>query len=166
MASQKEKDLQEQLDKANASFVELTKENELLKSDDAIGKLTAALDEKAVELSTANEKLQAAEEKIASLSADLTEKNTALEDALNINQDLTAEIEKLSAGDGSKKAETKVVAADHNKLSFEHDGVTIGFNYPKTTLGKDKINAEQIAASPELQQKLIEMKHGILKFPA
>lgn len=126
--------------------------------------LQEQLDQATVELSIANEKIEVLEKEKASLKADLAEKQTALDDALSINADLTDQVEKLSketTDDSTKKVEKKV---DHNALSFENDGRAVGFNYPKTVWKKQPITAEDIVANPELQAQLIAAHHGILKF--
>lgn len=138
----------------------MTKEELQLAYDTA----KADLDTRTTELATANEKIEALETENTSLKEQLETTNTTLADTVSINDDLQAEIEKLS-GKASTKTEVKEVKKIKiEDLSFEHNGQKIGFNYPNTVINKVAVTAEDIVASEELQAKLVKMQHGILKY--
>ncbi|HRH61281.1 MAG TPA: hypothetical protein PL045_11955 [Chitinophagaceae bacterium] len=101
-----------------------------------------------------------------SLKAEYDKLKTELAVTLEINKSLSDEIERLSKAAPDAVNAAPASATGHIGLSFTLDGVVCGFNFNKTKMEGKPITAQDVCASEELQRKLIEMKHGMIKFLA
>lgn len=101
-------------------------------------------------------------EKIASLESELEEvkAESAVYEQTNIelSKQLSEKADLKLVQDGKEKDTPKF-----EEKTFELDGVTYGFNYPKTTINRTPVDVDHVIADPELQQKLISMKSGMIK---
>lgn len=88
-----------------------------------------------------------------------TPANTELEATLKINEELVAEIEDLKQ---HQPPPTPTVVSAKG-LSFTHNKVQYGFNFPRINLGGKNITAEEICTDEALQAKLVAIKSGMIK---
>ncbi len=118
------------------------------------------------EMETKNKELSATAKKYD----ELVKENAALQqkhnDVLEVNNNLAVEIEMLSEAN-AKNAANPAAAVTKDTiafkgLTFKHDKETYIFNHARATLGGKAITAEDVVASPELQQTLVDKQSGMI----
>lgn len=102
-----------------------------------------------------NTELQALQQKLAAIEEQLQQ-------ALLVNEKLTAEIEVLTE---ARPPEAAAKAATGNLLAmtFENAGIKYGFVIPQVIHKGILITPVEVCADAELQQQLIERKSGMIK---
>jgi hypothetical protein len=91
----------------------------------------------------------------------LAETEAELNIVLEVNAQLTLEIERLTSEAPTQNSQPKT----HNlqEFFFQQDGIKYGFNYFKTKHNGQEITPVEICADAQLQKELISKKAGIIK---
>lgn len=95
------------------------------------------------------------------LQADFDALKLNYDDAMQLNGELSSEIEKLSKAP-AEVAKTEAKEIDIKSLSFKAGEDEFGFKYARTVLNGNAITALDILASADLQQKLISRNSGMI----
>ncbi len=113
------------------------------------------------ELFAVKESLKKTHENFDDACSKLALKDVELNDALEINKTLVKEVETLSV---VKPGATKApAAAAAEKMTFENNGDTYGFKWPKLTRNKAVITQAEVCANTDLQNELIAANSNWLK---
>ena len=100
---------------------------------------------------------------ITDLKSQLSDANTEKEIVEEVNKNLQAQVEKLSAPGSEKKEQVVKEPVTIDGKSFENSGKKYGFNYPKLTIDAVVIDCDMVIADAKLQEKLIELGHSMIK---
>ena len=112
--------------------------------------------EAADKLKVLQEKSDADAKDLKAAAAKLKVVEGELKDALDINEELSKQIEKLSVKvQDAKPKEDTTKPIDVKEHSFEKDGVSYGFVYPKLNWKGKAITAKDVVDDEDLQAELI-----------
>lgn len=81
-----------------------------------------------------------------------------LNSTLEVNKALTLEVERISTTSAEPFPSKSSVSAD----TFELAGKTYGFAYHATIFHQEKITADEVLASKDLQQELVDLGSGFI----
>lgn len=104
----------------------------------------------------------APEAELVQLRQQLADKDAELQLTLRVNEQLTAELQRLGQYDPQQQ-QRKAAPVTTSAATFQYDGTTYGFAMVQVRYKGQVITYEQVLASDQLQADLVAMGSGMIK---